>query len=58
MTGPTETLVAQNLQDCKGYLVHTLNITMFSSLTQPSATERVNLQFTHTTECNRKSLQI
>jgi len=33
-------------------------ITMFSSLTQPSATERVNLQFTHTTECNRKSLQI
>jgi len=39
MTGPTETLVAQNLQDCKGYLVHTLN----------------NVQFTHTTECNRKS---
>jgi len=26
MTGPAETFVAQNLQDCKGYLVHTLNI--------------------------------
>jgi len=23
MTGPTETLVAQNLQDCKGYIITT-----------------------------------
>jgi len=32
MTGPTETLVAQNLQDCKGYLLHILNITMLKIL--------------------------
>jgi len=32
MTGPTETLVAQNLQDCKGYLLHTLNITRLKLL--------------------------
>jgi len=32
MTGPTETRVAQNLQDCKGYLVHTLSNTMLKIL--------------------------
>jgi len=32
MTGPIETLVAQNLQDCKGYLLHTLNITRLKLL--------------------------
>jgi len=32
MRGPTETLVAQNLQDCKVFWLHTLNITRLKLL--------------------------